>query len=290
MLLSNISSWFTDNTTIGGANFYCNCGCGAPASVAFATENQPSAMANAIYNHTSQALKCSNEDLLAGREAQELRTPAFTPGNADLWIIFRWQPADDSLQGISWTNSHIEQWKNQIITRYPMIQELQRAKEKPDKVIVIILGREKKNDRWGDFVNKLQEFEPRLYAYYLQVPETPRESELDQIKQNITTPILKVPVRLPVLLDQEQINKSDLRFSHPACGSVPINVRFDATRPANSPSFFVIASYATLFLLLSGTLLFTGLLLYRYDPARFKLRTQLRSKEIQFPWEGEDRA
>jgi hypothetical protein len=285
-----------DELEINIAKVYCNCTCNGrdPASsLPFASETQQTSVPNAVLNNMITAIKCSNKDESAGRldQRQSIKPPSYDPNDANLWVIFRWQSEDIALlTKEEWTNNDIKDWSARITKRYP-IAELIAGKQ--NRILIIILGRSRRNERWDDFQEQIRKLD-RIDVGYLQVAD-PASSDLAFIKQRLTTLNVSLPILLPVLLDQEQVARAELSVGYPGCASISVPIPINQINTADSSSagqvklsfssfLFVLVRYGTVMCVSLGLIFLAGLFLYRHNPDWFSLRTRLKDI-VEFPWE-----
>jgi len=277
-----------DELEINTAKVYCNCTCeGRPPTLAlpFGTEAQRTQIPNSVRNYMIKAVECSNEDKNAGHfQVPSLR---YDENEANLWVIFRWRSEDESWLGKEdWTNADIAGWLTSITKRYYPVEDFIEGPR--NRVLIIILGRAKKNERWNDFQEKIGELS-RVYVGYLQAP-APSDSDKEFIKRHLTSLNVKIPVLLPLLLDEDQAEQAGLEIGYSeignsGCDPLPIPLDSSSGGSRKRPFCLTVLPYLVLFFFLATLGLGASLILYRYNPPLLGTRKRLKGLRVHFPWE-----
>lgn len=287
-VFDQVSSWLEaeERLEISSIKAYCNCDCNGISASKMPFYAEDTWISTAARNFSYEAIDCSLYDPQAGYPAQTtIIMPTYPPQDANLWVIFRWQPGDEARSERDWTRKDKEDWKKQLINRYPMISELQ--KNEYDRVLIMVLNRQKRNPDWNSFQEIMHKLN-RVYVGYLQIQKPPQKNDIGFIRRHLTTLNINMPVRLPVLLDEDQIKNTKLKIDYPDCEPVSISLNPSHTGAAVSSSLLYIqwvVQYGTILALFIGALLLVSLSLYRYNPRWYNLRTRLENIVV-FPWEN----
>jgi hypothetical protein len=262
---------------ISKAMSYCNCTCeGTPptTSLDLNSENRSAWIPSVTYNRMIQAVECSFKDATAGNNA----VPNYVWPEPNLWMIFRWHSADEFLQGKKWTDQDMNDWKSQLVNRYPMIGKINTTTQ--DRVVLIILSRVSKNVSWDAFERKWGD-RSRVSVKYLKVPD-PVQSDEDFIKQRLTTLNIEIPIAMPLLLDEEQA-RTGIEIRYPSCDPLTVQIPLSTGKGQEGLMLFTILAQCGVLMFVSFSMFLVSLVCYQQNYG--SLRTKLHEL-VEFPWQN----